>query len=164
MTKESERVNTYRKKHFDQVPLLIEKGGRALLRTMALREGLNTSAYLRRAALDRAGLSIIPYDMDSLEDIHTQEEAAAAVRRLQEEEKQNTGIRKMIEVAGPEANNRTFEAVIDQDTDTLLLITIQKFNYARNARIANGSQDTRLVLTGEEVRALRRALANMKEI
>lgn len=164
MTKESERVDAHRREYFDRVQLLIEKGGRALLRTMALKEGLNTSAYLRRAALDRAGLSIIPYDMDSLEDIHTQEEAAAAVRRLQEEEKQNTGIRKMIEVAGPEANNRTFEVTLDNADDIeLLMVTMEKLKLARSKRIADGGP-MKAVLTGAEVRMIRRFLASMKEV
>jgi len=160
-SKEGARVNAHRKKYYDRIQIMLDKGGSAMLHTLALREGMNTSAYLRRAALDRAGLNVMPYDMSGLEDIHTAEDADAALKRLQHEEDTNPGIRKIIETAGPEADIKTFQVTIPAEEKLLLYATMQKITLAANNC---GGGDIKTILTGKEIRAIRRALANMEEV
>lgn len=164
MSKEGERVNAHRKAYFDRINLVVDKGGRALFRVLAMREGMDTSSLIRRSVLARAGLSVMPFDMEGLADINTQDDAAAVVQRLQQEEDTNPGIKKMVEVAGPEANNKTFEVTIDPDMEMILKGTIYKLDLARSRRIDSGAPTTQMVITGEELRTLRRILANIKEV
>lgn len=162
MTKESERVNSHRKKFFDQVPFLIEKGGRALLRVLALRRGTNIAEYLRTSALHEAGLNAIPFpdDLALLEEISTQEEATAAVFKLQAAEKHGA-IRKVVTEGSAEADNKVFEMTITRGELTDLRAAAFRIKLAANK---DDYDALKVRITGKELRTVRRILGNLEEI
>lgn len=84
-TKESQRVMASRKTR-DQVSFLTVKGGRELLRVLALRDGSTAADLLRYAILLLAGLSEMPSaeDLRSLESVSDEDEASEAISRLQD--------------------------------------------------------------------------------
>ena len=69
-TKESKRVDEHRRKYFDRISSLIEKGGNALINTLAIREGVTKAEVIRRSILARAGLRYMPFpdDLKALEE------------------------------------------------------------------------------------------------
>lgn len=56
----SRRVMDQRKRDYDRIQFTIPKGASHLLKSQALREGVSSSELLRRAILDRCGLSTWP--------------------------------------------------------------------------------------------------------
>ena len=83
----AERSRKVRTTH-DQISFLTDKGGRELLRVLALREGVPVAKVLTRAALARAGLSSMPSgeEMEMLAAVDTRDAAEAAIMRLQAQE------------------------------------------------------------------------------
>lgn len=157
--KKAEYVTQHRKRYFDQVVVLLEKGGRTLYRVLALRHGVNASEYMRRAALSYSGLNALPYpdDLTALEAVKTREEAEAAVYRLQAAEIHNAALGKVIAQAAPEADRKTFELTIPQEDLTQLRAALD-----RQPAPEPGTA-LKICLTGREMRMLRRILANAQD-
>ena len=166
-TKDSKRVMEYRKDRFDQIGFLFEKPGRELLRLLALREGVGTAELLRRAALARGGLRLLPYpdQLADTGDIDTRKAAAAAIMRLQHEEDTALADELSDEPTGAE-----FTATISVDEFGTLEKLAEQISEAKevlNKTIVEAGSPAvmstaRLTLTGEDVRTLRRILANME--
>lgn len=156
-TKESRRVDKHRKENFDQIPFLVEKGGRALLRALAMREDTNVSEFIRRAILARAGLKVWPYDMDKLEGIETSIDAREAILNLQQNELTDDQMQTVVEKMSCEPNNSKYVMTISKSD-------LQHFVRRMKATLSNSpdnSEDTVFVLSGRDVGALRRMLSNM---
>ena len=83
----AERSRRARARH-DQISFMAEKGTRALLRALALREGIPAAKILTSAALARAGLHCMPSaeGLEALAEADTRDTAEAAIMRLQAQE------------------------------------------------------------------------------
>lgn len=80
-TEESKRKLKQRKRDHDQVSFLIPKGGRRLLRVMAIKERCTAADVIRRAIMARAGLERVPDDnlLDKLDTVNTRKDATSAL-------------------------------------------------------------------------------------
>lgn len=155
-TKESRRVDEHRRKNFDQIPVLVEKGGRALLRALAIRENVSVAELIRRAILARAGLKVWPYNMERLSGIENSLEAKGAVLQLQREEQTDDQMKVVIEQMSSEPNNAKYHMVVNMAE---LKAVIARIN--SSLEHYPNSDAVMITLTGKEVGTLRRMLSNM---
>lgn len=155
-TKESLRVEEHQQKYFDRIPLLVEKGGRTLLRVLASCENTNVSEYIRRAILARAGLKVWPYNMEKLSGIENPQEAKEAKLRLQRDELTDDRLKVVIEKMSNEPNSTKYFIAVNKAE---LQALVDKMNETLTA--APSYEDALVTLTGKEVGILRRMLSNM---
>lgn len=165
-TEETKRVDRHRKENFDRVSLLVEKGGRRLLQAMAIREGVSMTEMLRRAILARAGLRMMPYPekLEELAGIETEEEAQAAIRRLQAHEMSSEIIQHLIDVLSPESDETGFSVRMDHADIFEFRDAVAKIDKAIQAQHPQdhpAAPPVTVHLTGREVGILRRFLANI---
>ena len=167
-TKKSEWVINQRKRNYDRVSVLIDKGGKYLLHTLAKREGVSVAEITRRAVLARAGLRVLPYpqELEALQHVTTQGEADQAIRRLQNHEESNEIINHIIEELSPEANSKNFSVSVDYADVWELKDAVKKITAAidQNPPQPLDGDRVRVELSGREVGVLRRFLANIQAI
>lgn len=165
-TKESERVDAYRRMKFDRISFLISKGGKQLLRILALKEGVNVTELIRRAVLARAGLNMLPSPtvlkaIDG-ENVKTPLDAKVIVRTLQNQER-IPARRNIIQDQGIEIPTAEYSIFIDsQDEYDLMKIQNKIMNALRTTPkgLVENWQGTPVYITGAELSVLRRMLAN----
>lgn len=163
----TERVDKYRKNGFDRISLLVERGGRQLIRAMAVREGVSMTELLRRAILARAGLRMMPYPekLDGFDKIETADEAHTAIRKLQMNEESSEIIQSIIDNLSPEGPQKGFTVQMDH-SDIFefedAMKTIGKAIEAEKQDRQSGPPVT-VHLTGREVGILRRFLSNITQ-
>lgn len=167
-TAESKRVQAHRKQYFDRVSCLIEKGGNALIRVLAIREGVKKAEVIRRSILARAGLKMMPYPdaLEKIADVQTQEEADKAIHRLQAHEMSSEIIEQVLEEFAPaEPDEARYQVPVDSDTRFALLklagFTEPEIYEVHQRKWLEGEMVT---LTGYEIGNIRRMLANMQHI
>ena len=164
-TPESKRVQQHRKQYFDRVSCLIEKGGNALIGVLAIREGVKKAEVIRRAILARAGLRLMPYpeDLDELAAVETQEEAYAAILRLQANEESGEIITHLLmEELAPEPDSAKYQIKVDHDTRCTLLRLAGYSNKEIADMLKNRwGDEENVTVSGYEVGHIRRMLANI---
>ena len=163
-TKESERVAEHRRKNFDRISLLLEKGGRELVRVLALREDCTGAELCRRAILARAGLRISPYpgQIQKLEEVQTQQQAQAAIMRLQGSEMASETVQHIIDNLSSEPSTGQFVAFLSKADIAELSFAMQQIQSAISAAQKNTKKETIAVkLSGQSVGVLRRFMANI---
>ena len=148
----SERVQKQRKENYDRISVLIEKGGRFLVKVLAIREGLSNAALIRQSILARAGLKVLPFpdELKKLEKITSKEEAEKAILRLQAKEEGSEIIGNLIEELSPEGNRKNFEIEASYDLKRVL------------KKLTAAETGEKVTLSGYEIGIIRRALANVK--
>ena len=166
-TLESKRVQRHRKQYFDRVSCLIEKGGNALISVLAIREGVKKAEVIRRAILARAGLRMMPFPdaMKDLDAVNTQEEADAAIFRLQAHEESSEIITSLLEEYAPEPDSAKYQITVDHDTRRVLL-RLAGYTDAEIAEMLKNKwgDAEQLTVSGFDVGHLRRMLANIQHI
>ena len=165
-TKESERVAEHRRKNFDRISLLLEKGGRELVRVLALREDCTGAELCRRAIIARAGLRISPYpdQIQKLEEVHTQQQAQAAIMRLQGSEMASETVQHIIDNLSSEPSTGQFVAFLSKADIAELSFAMQQIQSAISATQKSTKKETIAVkLSGQSVGVLRRFMANLAE-
>lgn len=165
-TKESKRVNTHRRKNFDRVTILVEKGCTRLLHIAALREGVSMTEMIRRAIIARCGLRVMPYpdQLAELDDVTTPEEARKAILRLQAHETSSEIIQHLIDKLSPEPRDAQFLATMGQADIHDFRNAVKQINTAIDAEEPEDNvfaEPVTVKLSGLEVGVLRRMLANM---
>lgn len=160
------------RKAYDQVSFLMGKGGRDLLRVLALRDGGHTTTtdILRRAVLDAAGLHAMPSadDLAELAAVETPADAETAIQKLQGKEEwspaddkaptlDDTSYRWDVRLNPDEWE--VFLNISDQIEDALRM---QNKVIVEQGMDAPGLDRIRIWMTGEELRNLRRVVANLK--
>ena len=168
-TKESERVNKHRRQNFDRVSVLIEKGGKHLLRVLALREGVSIAELIRRAVLARGGLRMLPYpaELEKLEQVTTQAEARRAVYALQNQEEGDEIIRRVTEAMAGEPEHAEYTTQLDHADIANFRHAVDRINAAIEAENPEDSVFAPTItvrLNGREIGIMRRMLANIEPI
>lgn len=169
-TKESDRVQKQRRENYDRVSVLIEKGGKHLLRVLALREGVSIAEMIRRAVLARGGLRMLPYPatLEKLETVTTQEEARAAVYRMQNDEEASEIIRQVTSALAGEPENAEYTTTALSHADIAnFKHAVQRIEAAIKAENPEDSvfaPPVTVKLYGREIGILRRMLANIERI
>lgn len=163
---ETERVSVHRKKIFDQINLLVKKGGKELYRVIAKREDIPIAEMIRRSVLARAGLNMVPLtaDLKKLEEVNTPEAARIAIEYLQETE-QIAIMQKLVSKNLIEPTDNEYAIVVRKNDEEEFLTIIQKIMSAmRNT--PQGSIDklggTPVLLKGYEISILRRILSSVR--
>lgn len=166
-TKESKRVDEHRKKYFDRISSLIEKGGNSLINTLAIREGVPKAEVIRRSILARAGLRSMPFpdDLNALEEVETKEEADYAIMHLQRKEEKNEIINKLLQELSPEPDSAQYDMKIDHDTRRVLL-RLAGYTDAEIAEMlkTRWGEEQNVTASGFDIGHLRRVLANIQHI
>lgn len=169
-TKESERVAEHRKRNFDRISLLLEKGGRQLVKVLALREDCTATEIFRRAILARAGLRIFPFPdkIKQLEEVETQSQARAAIMRLQAAEMGSEVVQHIIDGLSSEPSTGQFAAILSESDIADLTFAMKQIqasiSTAQNDTKRNTKKETVTVnLSGRSVGVLRRFMANLVE-
>ena len=166
-TKESKRVEEHRRKYFDRISLLIEKGGNALVNVLAIREGVTKAEVVRRSILARAGLRSMPFpdDLKALAEVETQEEADYAIMHLQRKEEKNEIINKLLQELSPEPDSAKYKMKIDHDTRKCLL-HLAGYSDSEIAELHKNrsGEEENITASGFDIGHLRRALANIQYI
>lgn len=166
--KNSKRIMEQRKANYDRVSIIIDKDGKYLLHTLAKREGVGVAEMARRAILARAGLHILPYpdELERLKDISTQEEAAAAINRLQAREEGSEIIQHLITELSPEADGKTVTVKMDRseiaEMENAMAVIGKAMAEVKPADVF--AEPVQVQLTGREVGVLRRFLANIQYV
>lgn len=163
-TKESERVAEHRKKNFDRISLLLEKGGRQLVKVLALREDCTSAELCRRAILSRAGLRIFPFpdQIEQLDGVETQKQAQAAIMRLQGSEMASETVQHIIDNLSAEPSTGQFVAILSESDIADLSFAMKQIQAAIKAAQQNTKKETVTVgLSGRSVGVLRRFMANL---
>ena len=168
-TKESKRVQRQRKENFDRVSVLIEKGGKHLLRVLALREGVSIAEMIRRAVLARGGLRMLPYpaDLAKLETVTTQEEAQRAVYQMQNNEYVVEVYRHISEALGGEPAQAEYTTTMTHGDIADFRNAVQRIEAAIEAAGPGDSvfsPPVEVKLYGREIGIMRRMLANIERI
>lgn len=163
---ETERVNTHRRKIFDQINLLVKKGVKDLYRVIALRENIPMTEMIRRSVLARAGLNMVPFtaDLKKLEDVTTPEAAMVAIEYLQTAEQLAT-LKKLIPKNVIEPAENEYAVIIKKNDEEEFLAIIQKIMAALRdtpQSAVNKLGGTPVILKGREVGVLRRFLSNIR--
>ena len=163
-----DRSNRYRRKNYDRVSVLIEKPGRMLIDVLALREGLPKTELVRRALLARAGLRMLPYPSELAEElaaVKTQEEAAKAIRRLQNHETADEIKQHIINKLSPEGDDAEFTIQMDKADAFDLRHDFEEITEALAVVPDDLFADPVTVkLTGRQIGILRRFLANIEPV
>lgn len=168
-TPESERVQAHRDKYFEQQPILVERGGRDLLKVLATMRGNNVSETLRKGALHDAGLNYWPYPADAeaiaAVDLDDRQQVERAVRHLQNRER----------VQDPEVFNELADDPLDavfttevdpedaHDLYRLCRSICRDISAQRRAAPDPLTSTTTLTMTGGQLAALRRFIANREQ-
>ena len=168
-TKESNRVQKQRRENYDRVSVLIEKGGKHLLRVLALREGVSIAEMIRRAVLARGGLRMLPYpaDLKRLETVTTQEEARTAVYRMQNNEEASEIIRHVTSALAGEPAQAEYTTELTHSDIASFRNAVQRIEAAIEAEKPEDSvfaPPVTVKLYGREIGILRRMLANIERI
>lgn len=165
-SKESERVDTHRRENFDRVTILIDKGGRQLLRVLAIREGVSMTEMIRRAVLARAGLRILPYPdaLAELGDVTTQEEARRAIRKLQFHEEADEIMAHITDRLSSEPSKADYITYMDHSDMCEFQDAANKINDAIEQVVPDEvfSERVAVKLKGREIGIMRRMLANIE--
>ena len=167
MSKKSEYVKRSRRENFDRVSVLIAKGGHQLLRVLALRENVSVAEFIRRAILARAGLKLMPKELDDLADVDTQPLADYAVRRFQNIENADEIKQHLIEELSPEPPAAQYTTRLTRADVAELDDAIRRIHAAIDASGAPKTQQSPPVdisLSGREIGVLRRFLANIERV
>lgn len=166
-TKESKRVDEHRRKYFDRISSLIEKGGNALINTLAIREGVTKAEVIRRSILARAGLRSMPFpdDLNALEEVETKEEANYAIMHLQRKEEKNEIINKLLQELSPEPDSAKYDMKIDHDTRRCLL-HLAGYDDPEIAELLKNrwGEEQNITASGFDIGHIRRMLANIQHI
>lgn len=159
----SKRVMDQRKANFDQISFLFETGGRKLIRTLALREGCSGSEVIRRSILARAGLQLLPYpqDLDALDAVQNNEDAGAALRRMQNREAASEVIAHIKEALGAEPAKARYSVTITPTDVHDLVTAVQRIESAIKEN--PDTTPVTVTLSGMEIGSLRRMLANIEQ-
>ena len=168
-TKESNRVQKQRRENYDRVSVLIEKGGKHLLRVLALREGVSIAEMIRRAVLARGGLRMLPYpaSLAKLESVTTQEEARVAVYRMQNDEEASEIIRHVTSALAGEPENAEYTTELTHAEIANFRHAVQRIEAAIEAENPEDSvfaPPVTVKLYGREIGIMRRMLANIERI
>lgn len=166
-TKESKRVEEHRRRYFDRISLLIEKGGNALINVLAIREGVTKAEIIRRSILARAGLRSMPYPdkLNELSTINTKEEANSAILRLQMHEESSEILKMLLEKLSPEPDSAKFNMKIDHDTRRILLRLAGYTDAEVDEMLkTRWGKEENITASGFDIGHLRRALANIQYI
>lgn len=166
-TKESQRTMKSRRAH-DQVSFLMGKGGRELLRVLALRGGKDYTAaeVLRSAVLVTAGLRKMPSaaDLADLRTVTTPAEAEAAIMRLQDRDETEWS-------SSPDAgeqNHKFFVRLSPDEWDLILSLSdqiedalkMQNSIIAKHGMDAPGLDSIYVLMLEDDLLRLRRIVAN----
>lgn len=167
--KESMRVITQRKQNFDRVSVLIEKGGKHLLRVLALREGVSIAEMIRRSVLARGGLRMLPYPdtLDKLKDITTQKEAQRAIYAMQNAETTQEIFKCLAPMFGAEPPDAEYTTLMTHSDIAEFRLAVTRINEAINAENPDDSviaPPVAVKLYGREIGIMRRMLANIEPI
>ena len=166
-TKESKRVEEHRRRYFDRISLLIEKGGNALINVLAIREGVKKAEVVRRSILARAGLRSMPFpdDLKALAEVETQEEADYAIMHLQRKEEKNEIINKLLQELSPEPDSAKYDMKIDHDTRRCLL-HLAGYSDPEIAELLKNrwGEEQNITASGFDIGHIRRMLANIQHI
>lgn len=168
-TNESKRVQKQRRENFDRVSVLIEKGGKHLLRVLALREGVSIAEMIRRAVLARGGLRALPYPdtLAKLETVTTQEEAREWVYAMQNNEEANEVIRHVTSALAGEPEHAEFTTTMTYADISSFRHAVQRIEAAIEAEKPEDSvfaPPIEVKLYGREIGIMRRMLANIERI
>lgn len=166
-TKNSKKVMRQRKEAYDQISFLIDKGGRSLLHCLALREGIGISELIRRAILARGGLRMLPYPdvLKDLETITTEEEAKAAVYRMQAHENGSEIKQDVLDHLAPEPLSAEYKTRMDHSDISEFRYAVQKINAAIEKEKPSDDvfgDPVWVELNGREIGILRRLLSNIE--
>ena len=165
-TKESKRVDEHRRKYFDRISSLIEKGGNALINTLAIREGVTKAEVIRRSILARAGLRYMPFpdDLKALEEVETQDEAEYAIGHLQRKEEKDEIIKQLVEKLSPEPDSAKYNMKIDHDTRRSLL-HLAGYSDPEIAELLKNrwGEEQNITASGFDIGHIRRMLANIQD-
>lgn len=166
-TKESKRVDEHRRKYFDRISSLIEKGGNFLINVLAIREGVTKAEVIRRSILARAGLRSMPFpdDLNALEEVETKEEAEYAIMHLQRKEEKNEIINKLLQELSPEPDSAKYNMKIDHDTRRCLL-HLAGYSDPEIAELlkTRWGEEQNITASGFDIGHIRRMLANIQHI
>jgi hypothetical protein len=168
-TNESKRVQKQRRENFDRVSVLIEKGGKHLLRVLALREGVSIAEMIRRAVLARGGLRMLPYpaELAKLETVTTKEEARRAVYRLQSNEESVEIVRHVLAGLADEPEHAEYITTMDHADIASFRDAVRRIEAAIQAEKPEESvfaPPIEVKLYGREIGIMRRMLANIERI
>lgn len=168
-TNESKRVQKQRRENFDRVSVLIEKGGKHLLRVLALREGVSIAEMIRRAVLARGGLRVLPYpaELEKLESVTTQEEAQRAVYQMQNNETATEVMRHLSEALGGEPAQAEYTTTMTHGDIASFRNAVRRIEAAIEAAGPGDSvfsPPVEVRLYGLEIGIMRRMLANIERI
>ena len=166
-TKESERVDAHRKKNFDRISVLVDKGGKELYRVLALREDISVTEMIRRAVLARAGLKALPYpdDLAELEKVETYKHAWQSIRRLQLKEEADEIYANLIDELSTEPSEAVFTTKLNHADIAEFREAVTKIEAAIEEAGADDSvfsPPVTLKLKGREIGILRRLLSNIE--
>ena len=166
-TKESKRVDEHRRKYFDRISSLIEKGGNFLINVLAIREGVTKAEVIRRSILARAGLRSMPFpdDLNALEEVETKEEAEYAIMHLQRKEEKNEIINKLLQELSPEPDSAKYNMKIDHDTRRCLL-HLAGYSDPEIVELlkTRWGEEQNITASGFDIGHIRRMLANIQHI
>lgn len=168
-TNESKRVQKQRRENFDRVSVLIEKGGKHLLRVLALREGVSIAEMIRRAVLARGGLRMLPYPetLAELEHVTTQAEARRAVYQMQNHEEASETIQRVIDGLADEPERAEYTTRLDHADIWNFRDAVRRIESAIEAENPVDSvfaPPVTVKLYGREIGIMRRMLANIERI
>lgn len=160
----SKLVQDQRKRTYDRISTLIDKGGKWLLHAQAIRERVSVAEMLRRAVLSRCGLRMIPYpeDLDALSKVQTAKEADALFLRIQRKEEADEIIYKVLQELSPEPDAAQFRMEVNYDTRAVLLRIAGLPDDEIIKILKQNREDETILINGYEAGQLRRLLANMK--
>ena len=165
-TEESKRVDAHRRKNFDRLSVLIEKGGRELYRVLALREDCSTTEMIRRAVLARAGLRVLPYpdQLEELKTVETYRDAHTAIRRLQHREEANEIIDHLLQELGGEAATADYDITLDHSDVCEIREAMRKISAAIGEDLPpdDFAPPVTVRLKGRDIGVIRRMLANIE--
>ena len=167
--KNSIRVQTQRKQNYDRVSVLVAKGGKHLLRVLALREGVSIAEMIRRAVLARGGLRVLPYpdELAKLESITTQNEARMAVYRMQNNEEASETIRHVTSALAGEPAQAEYTTELTHADIANFRNAVQRIEVAIEAEHPEDgvfAPPVTVKLYGREIGIMRRMLANIEGI
>lgn len=155
-TEETKRVAKYRKEYFDRVSVLIDKGGKHLLKALAIREGISIAEVIRRSICARAGLKALPYpdELNKLASIDNKEDADNAIIALQ------------IKQMGDDVTAKTIDSISEIPDKSMFMVQLSGMEIEELNRFINesNSQGYDRPISGREIFAVRRILSNLKRV
>lgn len=165
-TPESSRVLAHRHKYHDQVPLLVDRGGKEFFKALAALRGLTVSEMIRKAVMHDAGLHYLPFpdDMDLMSGIDEEDTEDILRRLLRIQNKERTQPEEVVSGLSGEDPKDIYVTEVDmQDAKELLRLCQEMSDDIRRdaARATDPLAGTvRISLTGRQISAMRRLIAN----